>query len=846
MSNVNIQNLPPAISLSGSEYTIVDQGGVTKRAQTSLFGGLAALPVIASNTMLANTTAGAAQPIATTQSQMLDTITTTQGAILFRGPSAWVNLNPGTSGYFLQSQGSGANPLWAAPTIGAGGSDTQVQYNSGGFLAGSSAMTYAVSGSLARLTVGVQQTTQGRLILTNTAAGAFPITLQSSNGTSAAWTLTLPTTAGTNGYALTTDGSGVTSWSAITTSAAGSNTQVQFNNGGAFGASANLTFSGSTLTMGVAGSVVGGVSFGNATSGTITLNPVTGALGSAVLSLPAATDTLVGRATTDTLTNKTWNGVVIGLAYGGTNANLTASNGGIFYSTASAGAILSGTATANQLLLSGASGAPAWSTVTHPATTTINQLLYSSSNNVLAGLATANGGILNANSSGVPSLTVTPTLGVQQTTQGQLILANTAAGAFPTTIQSSNSASAAWTFTLPTTAGTNGYALTTNGSGVTSWTALTAAPGGSDTQVQFNSSGSFAGSANLTWVSPTLTIGTSGVVGVLQIAGTTSGTAKLSASATGGAWQLGAADASTAVAQTLQVQSVVAGTSNTAGALLTIKGSAGTGTGVGGAVKIQVATAGSSGTSQNSFSDIITFSQDAQTITFGSGAAILIWGGSTLQVTRSSGQNLAIGNTGGNVGAAIGLDGACLANATQFGFSSVSSVSSVNPDTILTRRGAANFQIGAADAASPVSQTLSVQSVVAGTSNTAGANWTLSASRGTGTGSGGQFIFKTAPANATGTSQNALATALTITAPSQAGGVTQQPSVVVGNAAINTSDVEGFLYIASCAGTPTGTPTTFAGRVPMVYDTTNHQFWIYDGGWKQPKTPAAAALVTWQ
>lgn len=51
----------------------------------------------------------------------------------------------------------------------------------------------------------------------------------------------------------------------------------------------------------------------------------------------------------------------LSLANGGTNANLTASNGGIFYSTATAGAILSGTATANQVLVSGSNGAPSWS-----------------------------------------------------------------------------------------------------------------------------------------------------------------------------------------------------------------------------------------------------------------------------------------------------------------------------------------------------------------------------------------------------------------------------------------------------------------------------------------------------
>jgi hypothetical protein len=61
----------------------------------------------------------------------------------------------------------------------------------------------------------------------------------------------------------------------------------------------------SKLTLGVAGTSVGSIDFKNATSGTITLSPVTGALGTVTVSIPAATTTLVGTDTTQTLSSKT-------------------------------------------------------------------------------------------------------------------------------------------------------------------------------------------------------------------------------------------------------------------------------------------------------------------------------------------------------------------------------------------------------------------------------------------------------------------------------------------------------------------------------------------------------------
>jgi glycine rich protein len=108
-----------------------------------------------------------------------------------------------------------------------------------------------------------------------------------------------------------------------------------------------------------------------------------------------------------TILNNLSSGTPLPLANGGTNANLTANNGGIFYSTATAGAILAGTSTANQILLSGSSSAPSWSTATYPSSTTANQILYSNATNTVTGLATGNNGVLITSGAGVPSISST-------------------------------------------------------------------------------------------------------------------------------------------------------------------------------------------------------------------------------------------------------------------------------------------------------------------------------------------------------------------------------------------------------------------------------------------------------
>lgn len=55
-------------------------------------------------------------------------------------------------------------------------------------------------------------------------------------------------------------------------------------------------------------------------------------------------------------------------------------------------------------------------------------------------------------------------------------------------------------------------------------------------------------------------------------------------------------------------------------------------------------------------------------------------------------------------------------------------------------------------------------------------------------------------------------------------------SVILNSAAIATNATDGFLYMAACAGTPTGVPTSVTGRVPVVIDSTNNKMYIYSGG----------------
>lgn len=52
-------------------------------------------------------------------------------------------------------------------------------------------------------------------------------------------------------------------------------------------------------------------------------------------------------------------------------------------------------------------------------------------------------------------------------------------------------------------------------------------------------------------------------------------------------------------------------------------------------------------------------------------------------------------------------------------------------------------------------------------------------------------------------------------------------NVRIGTAALATTATNGFLYVPTCAGAPTGVPTAITGLAPIIIDTTNNKLYFY-------------------
>lgn len=71
------------------------------------------------------------------------------------------------------------------------------------------------------------------------------------------------------------------------------------------------------------------------------------------------------------------------------------------------------------------------------------------------------------------------------------------------------------------------------------------------------------------------------------------------------------------------------------------------------------------------------------------------------------------------------------------------------------------------------------------------------------------------------------------------------PASGITTSALATSATNGFPYVPTAAGTPTGTPTAYTGRAPLMVDSTNGLLYFYSGGsWKTSSGGGSSAAGT--
>ena len=335
MANTTIPNLPAATSLDGTEQLEVVQNGTSKRVtadqiaalaentqgtvtQINTGGALVGGPItttgtislppdavtnvylaeMPANTLKANITGLTANPTDITPSQLLDTFSSAEGAMLYRGVSAWQELAPGSNNQYLYTNGN--NPQWVTLAInpgdigpsgvtpgsyGSASNTITFTVNSGGLLTAAAAIPIAISNT--------QVSGLGTMSTQN--ASSVAITGGNINGT------TIGATTPAQAYFTTISGGtwqgtpiGLTYGGTGATNAADARTNL--------GLGSMATQNANTVS--ITGGSINGVAIGNS-------NPQSGSF---------TTLSASGTFSVGTITAGTWNGNAIGVAYGGTGA----------------------------------------------------------------------------------------------------------------------------------------------------------------------------------------------------------------------------------------------------------------------------------------------------------------------------------------------------------------------------------------------------------------------------------------------------------------------------------------------------------------------------------------------
>lgn len=253
-------------------------------------------------------------PITATGTLGFDLTSPSNGGIIYSTATTLGLLSGTATARQILQSGSSNAPAWSTATYPATTAAGTINVSA-------TANTITASSSP---TLGIPGTTAGGMAFAGATSGTVSIITQSSALTP---TLTLPTNTGTFAVSATTPivvnsstgnitcptcatssgGGAITGTAPVAVSAAGVVSITGLAGGVLAGSSPAFT---TTPTLGASGTL-GTISFGNATSGTITLSPVAGVLGSATITLPAATDTMAVLAASQALTNKSYNGLTL-------------------------------------------------------------------------------------------------------------------------------------------------------------------------------------------------------------------------------------------------------------------------------------------------------------------------------------------------------------------------------------------------------------------------------------------------------------------------------------------------------------------------------------------------------
>ena len=459
------------LTLAGFQFSITPQG------TAGTYGFASSVPVFTTNA-----------------SGQVTSVTNTSIAIANTQVSGLGTMSTQNANNVSITGGSITGTPISGSTVGGTTITASTQFSGAGTGLTGTATSLSIGGNAATATTAITATTATTTTnLAGGAAGSLPY--QSGSGA------TTFLAAGTNGQYLTLS-SGLPTWVSLPTnvssfSAGTTGFTPSSPSTGAItlAGTLNIANGGTGNTTGQAASVANSATFNNSGTGAASGTTFNGSAAQTISYNTLGASPLAGSTsltTLGTVTTGTWNAGIIGLAYGGTNANLTAVAGGVVYSGASAMGITAA-GTTGQFLTSNGSGAPSWSTVTTAITITDDT---SSATAYYPLFARVTSGTTNTEYTSSTKLNYTPSTGVFSSTSfsgagtgltgtaSSLSIGGNAATATSATSATTSTnlaggangsvpyqtGSGATTFLA---AGTNGYIMTLAG-GVPTWAAAPA------------------------------------------------------------------------------------------------------------------------------------------------------------------------------------------------------------------------------------------------------------------------------------------------------------------------------------------------------------------------------------